>query len=146
MRGTRVSKMAAIVSSERVEAVVRRDLKGRGYKLSKQLSNGETGCDVVATKGRRRIHIEVISFKSSGPARSRDFFQSFFRAVSRLNNGATRCVIALPSRFGKGLPKRASGYGVAWRRIGSAFPELEVWLVAVEECKIEQTSWNTWAE
>ena len=138
--------MAAIISSDRVEKVLRGDLKSLGYKLSRQLGNGETGCDVIATKGRQRINIEVISFKSSGPARSRDFFQSFFRAVSRLNDGATQCVIALPSRFGKGLPRRAAGYKLAWRRIGSAFPELEIWLVDVVEETVKRTSWNSWIE
>ncbi len=136
--------MPAIVRSDQVEKTVRRELKKDGFKLSKQLGNGETGCDIVANKKRQRIHIEVISFKSSGPARSRDFFQSFFRAVSRLNDGATLCVIALPSRFGKGLPKRAAGYGVAWRRIGRAFPELAIWLVNVDDNIIERTKWNSW--
>ena len=50
-------------------------------------------------------------FKESTPARAKDFYESFFRAVSRLHHGATHCVIALPARFGKGLPQRAKAAG-----------------------------------
>ncbi|PIT02746.1 hypothetical protein TSA1_19800 [Bradyrhizobium nitroreducens] len=138
--------MAVVVSSDRVERVLRRELKGLGYKLSRQLGNGETGCDVIATTGGQKIKIEVVSFKSSGLAWSIDFFQGFFRVVSRLNDGATQCVIALPSHFGKGLPRRAAGYRMAWRRVGSAFPELEIWLVDVIEETIKRTSWNSWID
>lgn len=70
------------------------------------------------------IHIDAIAFKSSGPARSRDFMQAFFRAISRIEDCATRCVIALYER------------GRAWRRIADAFPELEIWLVDCETCKM----------
>ena len=40
-------------------------------------------------------YIEVIAYKSSGPARAKDFYEAFFRAISRLDDGATECVIAI---------------------------------------------------
>ena len=115
-----------------------------GYELSKLLPNGFTGCDIIAQKGRETIHIEVIGYKTSGPARARDFFQAFFRAISRIRIGATHCVIAMPDRAKRGLPIRAHNYGQAWTRIGNAFPELQIWLVDVDRCSYEVTSWNSW--
>jgi hypothetical protein len=68
----------------------------------------------------------------------------FFRAVSRLQLDATACVIALPSRFGMGLPQRAKAIGIAWRRIGKAFPELKIWLVDTSARSIQRTEWDSW--
>jgi hypothetical protein len=75
------------------------------------------------------IHIEVIGYKDSPPARSRDFFEVWFRAMSRVGTGASRCAIALPFEFERGLSKRALNYGSAWGRLARAFPEIELWLV-----------------
>lgn len=136
--------MPSIISSQLTESTLRACLKEEAYDLSVELVNGETGVDVLATKLRKSIHIEVIGFKSSGPARSRDFFQCFFRAVSRIQNGAARCVIALPARWESGLPLRARQYGAAWERIGTAFPELEIWLVDTDEGSYRVTDWNYW--
>ena len=46
--------------------------------------NGETGTDVLAIKNGTLYFIEVIGYKSSGPARSKDFFEGFWRTISRL--------------------------------------------------------------
>lgn len=42
------------------------------------------------------------------------------------------------------MKMRAKQYGVAWKRIGDAFPELEVWLVDVQGKKYEVHKWNDW--
>jgi hypothetical protein len=136
--------MPAIVSSRDVELTLRAALSREGYKTSAERGYGETGTDIVAERGREVIHIEAIAFKPSPPARAKDFYEAFFRAVSRLQLDATCCVVALPSRFGMGLPQRAKAIGKAWERIGQAFPELEIWLVDTTEGTIDRTKWNSW--
>jgi hypothetical protein len=136
--------MPSIVTNDATETALRKLLVGRAYTVSGKRSYGETGSDVVAKKGSAKICVEVIGYKSSGPARAKDFFEVFLRAVSRIKDGAGKCVIALPSRAKVGLPARAKQYGVARRRLGEAFPELELWLVDVEEGTLEETHWNDW--
>jgi hypothetical protein len=137
--------MPALISSKDVEARVRATLEAQGYKTSAERGFGETGTDIVATKEADIFHIEAIAFKTSPPARAKDFYEVFFRAVSRIELGATKCVIALPSRFGIGLPQRAKAVGKAWSRIGRAFPELVIWLVDTSDGSIKETSWNSWS-
>jgi hypothetical protein len=129
---------------ERSKTAIRAVLGREGYTTSAERGIGETGTDIIAERGREVLHIESISFKTSPPARAKDFYEAFFRAVSRLEHKATACVIALPSRFGMGLPQRAQAIGVAWHRIGKAFPELEIWLVDTTEWSIQKTAWNSW--
>jgi hypothetical protein len=136
--------VAALISGKDVEAVLRAVLAREGYEISKERAHGETGTDIIAKRGSESLHIEAIAFKQSPPARAKDFYEVFFRSVSRLQNGASLCVIALPSRFGMGLPQRAKAIGPAWCRIGDSFPELKIWLVDVEQGSIERTDWNRW--
>jgi hypothetical protein len=136
--------MPALVAAAEVEKVVRGELADHGYKISNERLYGQNGTDIIATRGNENLHIEAIAFKESAPARAKDFFEAFFRAVSRLRLGATSCVIALPARFGKGLPQRAKATGPAWQRIGKSFPELKIWLVDTKECSIKRTDWNDW--
>jgi hypothetical protein len=138
--------MPALITSKQVEAVIREVLAQEGYTTSAERGIGETGTDIVAERGGEVLHIEAIAFKTSPPARAKDFYEAFFRAVSRLEHKATGCVIALPSRFGIGLPQRAQAIGLAWRRLGNAFPELEIWLVNAGEGSIQKTSWNSWSQ
>lgn len=135
--------MAKRIQSNVVEDCIRELLKADGFRLSaKRTRNGETGVDVLAEKLNDRIDIEVIGYKSTGSARSKDFFEVFFRAISRLKDGAKRCVIAMPSSAELGLPQRAKHYGAAWMRLGNAFPELEIWLVNLTEKRIKKLRWN----
>ena len=136
--------MAAIVSNKDTENCLRAILKSNGYTLNPERAYGETGVDILALKGQEESHIEVIGYKSSAPARAKDFYESFFRAVSRLKDGATRCVIAIPINAKHGLPARARQYGEAWTRIGHTFPELEIWLVDIENKALTRTMWNDW--
>ena len=132
------------VANQAVETALRRCLEVEGYSLSAVRLNGETGVDVLAAKDDERLHIEVIGFKDSPPARSKDFYEVFFRAISRFSQGATRIVIALPDRFALGLHQRAAVYGPAWSRLGAAFPELEVWLVNHEQPSFRRATWTEW--
>jgi len=100
--------------------------------------------DIIATKDKKEIHIEVIGYHSHGPTRAKDFFEVFFRSISRLKDGAIRCIIAMPNLAERGLPRRAYQYGIAWERIGKAFPEIEIWLVDIENQMYRQTKWNDW--
>jgi hypothetical protein len=94
--------MAALVTSREVESAVRNVLTERGYELS-IARNGETGADIIAKKGDDVIHVEAIAFKTSPPARAKDFYESFFRAVSRIAPTKALYAIALPARFGMGV-------------------------------------------
>lgn len=136
--------MPTVFSSVDTEKCLRSILSSKGFTLSPERVNGETGVDIIAVREQETFHIEVIGFKSSPPARSKDFYESFFRAISRLKDGANCCVIALPKRFERGLPARARQYGLAWERIGTNFPELQIWLVDTECRAYEPTSWNQW--
>ena len=138
--------MPSIIKNLDVDKCLRVILQRDGYQLSDELGHGQTGVDILASKSGEDWHIECIGFKSSPPARAKDFFESFFRAVSRLNDGAVHCVIALPKRFEKGLPARAAHHGVAWRRLADIFPELEIWLVDVDGDNLERTRWGEWLE
>jgi len=138
--------MALSVTGKKVEAVLRELLPQQGYDVrNTPRSYGETGADIIARKGRVKVYIECIGFQNHAPTRSKQFYEAFFRAISRLKNGARRCVMALPARFGRGMARRARQYGVAWKRIGKAFPELEVWLVDVRKKTYEVHKWNEWA-
>lgn len=117
-------------------------LLDEGFKLSPQLGNGELGVDIIASKRTIRYHIEVIGYKKSGPARSRDFYEVFFRAISRLNDGANKLVIALPIQFRVGFPSRVNQYRIGWERISKVIPELSIWFVDNEKHYYERTTWR----
>ena len=136
--------MPSTVINDAVESCLRELLVQDGFQLSPLRAHGETGVDIVATKFGEAWHIEVIGYKSSGPARAKDFFEGFFRALSRLNDGAKHCVVALADQAQIGLPARARQHRVAWERIAKAFPELEIWLVDVEGRRYEKTTWAEW--
>jgi hypothetical protein len=136
--------MPSVITTQQIEGCLRDVLTKEGYKLSQPRGFGETGVDIKAEMENETLFIEVIGYKSSPPARAKDFFQSFFRAISRLKEGAKRVVIAQPARAGHGLPARARQYGQAWERLGKAFPELEIWLIDIESQTYKRTSWNDW--
>lgn len=137
--------MALSVTGEEVELVLRKLLPRQRYKLlNNPRTSGETGADIIAQKGDIRLFIECIGFQEVAPLRSKQFYEVFFRAISRLKSGASGCVMALPIRFKDGMNRRAKHYGEAWKRIGYVFPELEIWFVDVEENVYEGNKWNDW--
>ena len=132
-------------TSEQVEEYLRSTLSEAGFDLTPPRENGETGADIIAKKGDQSLFFEAIGYKSSPPARSKDFYEVFFRAISRLRKGATKCIIALPAQFGVGMPQRAAQYGIAWERLGNSFPELSIWLVDTNAGSHTEHAWNEWA-
>ena len=137
--------MPAIVKNSEVEECLREILGREDFVLNHKRGYGEMGVDIVATRDEETFHIEVIGYKSSPPARAKDFYEGFFRTVSRLNDGATHCVLALSSRAGVGLPARAGQHRQAWLRIADAFPELEIWLVDTANRTYQRKTWREWA-
>lgn len=137
--------MPSLVPNDVAEDCLRECLTSEGFEVNRPRANGQTGVDVLARRGDEIIHIEVIGFKESPPVRSKDFYEVFFRAISRIGSGAKRSAIALPRRFEQGLPARARQYGSAWIRIGQAFPELEIWLIDTEAKSYRCTKWDEWA-
>lgn len=137
--------MPVLVPSIAVEEVVRDVLRAQGWEVSAPRAHGETGVDIEARRDGQRLFVEAISFKSSPPARAKDFYEAFFRAASRSGPEMPRLALALPLRFEAGLPRRARALGHAWIRIGQAFPELEIWLVDVAGRDLRETRWAHWA-
>lgn len=117
------------VQNAQVEQALRTALEAQGYSLSPPHGNGETGVDVLASRGGETIYVEVIGYKASPPARFRDFFEVWFRVLSRVGKGASSCANALPIEFQRGMANRAQNYGLAWTRLTQAFPEVALWFV-----------------
>ncbi|MDD2404764.1 MAG: hypothetical protein PHI56_09505, partial [Victivallaceae bacterium] len=116
-----------------------------GYKFSSKKGIGKLGPDIKAVKDKEVLHIEVIGYAESGLERVGDFYEAFFSSLSRLNEKDCRhCIIAMPSFSKKLMPIRAKIHKVAWKRIAEAFPELEIWLVDIENKKYQKTTWISW--
>jgi hypothetical protein len=133
------------MTNAETETNLRAFLLSRGYTLSDPLTiNGATGPDLIAERDGLKTYIEIIGYKPSGSARSRDFYEAFFRCVSRLRLGADHIVLACPCHFRNGLLERIRNLGDAWLRLGSAFPELELWFVYPRPTKLSAAAWNSW--
>lgn len=130
------------VTNKETEKVLRKILEKEGFQINLERKHGENGADVIAEKGGFVFYIEVIGYKKSGSARARDFFEVFFRAISRIKDGSKTCIIALPDPWRKGLPARAKQYGEAWQRIGETFPELRIWLVDTKNNNYKESKWS----
>jgi hypothetical protein len=137
--------MPSTVTNIETENCLRELLKIEGYKLSSKRGLAKLGSDIKANKDNENWYIEVIGFKEQGLDRVKDFYEAFFQAISRLNNkDCKHCIIAMPESTRKSLPIRAKIYKVAWQRIAKTFPELEIWLVDIENKKYQKTSWIYW--
>jgi len=134
--------MPSTVTNIETENCLRELLKKEGYKLSDKGGLGKLSSDIKAIKNDEAWYIEVIGFKEQGLDRVKDFYEAFFQVISRLNNkDCKHCIIAMPERVRKSLPIRAKIYKIAWERIAKVFPELEIWLVDLENKKYQRTSW-----
>ena len=116
-----------------------------GYKLRNKIGLFKLGPDIKATKDNENWYIEVIGSEGSGLERVKDFYEAFFKSLSRLNNkDCNHCIIAIPESLRKFLYIRARIYKVAWERISKVFPEFEIWIVDIENKKYQRTSWAYW--
>jgi hypothetical protein len=138
--------MPSKVPNSVVEGVLRQVLTGEGFELTPARRHGETGVDILAKRHDEAIYVECIGYKARGPARAKDFYESFFRATSRLNHGAVRIAVAVAAQARVGLPARARQHAVAWERLAAAFPELEIWLVDTEARSYSRHTWIEWLQ
>lgn len=132
--------MAKLVEAETVEQVIRNYLDGKGYTLSPPKRRGQTGPDIVANRGKSTLFIEVIGFQKVPPLRSREFYEAFFRVISRDRDNTTNdiLVLGLPKRFKAGMRQRKQQYHVAWEKLGKAFPNLWLWYTDTSNSTIEE--------
>jgi len=136
--------VAKIVKSSAVEKIVRKYLEDKGCSLSSPRKHGETGADIIATKGMSTWFVEVIGFQGVPPVRSREFYEAFFRIISRdRNNPNDILVMALPKRFKTGMRQRVRQYPVAWSKLGKVLPNLNIWYIDTEQSKVEEYPWSS---
>lgn len=136
--------MAKLIQAKDVERVIRKYLENKGFELSHPRKQGQTGPDIVAKHASSTYFVEVIGFQEHPPTRSREFYECFFRAISRdRDNPQDGLVLGLPMRFKDGMRQRKQQYPVAWPKLGRAFPNLKVWYIDTEQDKIEEYSWSS---
>jgi len=136
--------MAKLIKAEAVEQVVRKYLEKKRFRLSPPKKQGQTGADIVAKRGKHTWFVEVIGFQPNPPTRSREFYESFFRIVSRdRDNPDDVLVLALPERFKNGMRLRELQYPIAWEKLAKAFPNLKLWYVDTEQGRVEEHPWST---
>jgi len=135
--------MPKLIEAKDVELVIRRYLEGKGCTLSPHKKRGETGADITARCDKSICFVEVIGFQSNAPTRSREFYEAFFRVISRdRGNPDDILVIGLPKRFKGGMRQRRHQYPVGWEKLGKAFPNLKLWYVDTEQDTLEEYSWS----
>jgi hypothetical protein len=135
--------MPELITASEVEQVIRKYLEGYGCKLSSSRKWGETGADIIATRGKSTWHVEIIGFHSNKSIRSRKFYEAFFRVVSRdRGNPNDILIIGLPVRFKNGMRQRRNQYSMAWDKLGKAFPNLQIWYADTERKTVEEYPWT----
>jgi hypothetical protein len=137
--------MAKIVEAAAVEKVIRRYLEVKGYTLSPPKKRGQTGPDIVARHDRSTYFVEVIGFQEVPPIRSREFYEAFFRVISRDRDNLADdiLVLGLPKRFKDGMRQRKQQYPKAWEKLGKTFPNLWLWYVDIELDTVEEYLWSS---
>jgi len=136
--------MAKLTKSLEVEQVVRKYLEDKGCSISSYKRKGETGPDIKATRGKYTWFVEAIGFEEHPWIRSREFYEAFFRVISRDTNSSNETlVLALPRRFKDGMRQRTRNYPVAWAKLGRTFSNLRIWYVDTEEGTVEEYQWAT---
>jgi len=134
--------MVKLVESSDVEQIVRKLLREKGCTLSVPKGKGQTGSDITAISGKSTWFVEVIGFQSHPSIRSREFYEAFFRIVSRnRDNLDDILVLALPKRFKNGMAQRKHQYLIAWEKLGKTFPNLYIWYVDTKRKMVEEYPW-----
>ena len=135
--------MAKLTKSLEVERVVRKYLEDKGCSISSYKRKGETGPDIKATRGKYTWFVEAIGFEERPWIRSREFYEAFFRVISRdRDNPDDVLVLALPKRFKNGMRQRKQQYPIAWEKLGKAFPNLGFWYVDTQSNIVDEYSWS----
>jgi hypothetical protein len=136
--------VAKEVQAMEVEKVIRGNLEREGCKLINEPKKpGQTGVNIIAQKGNLTWYVEVIGFQSHPPTRSREFYEAFFRIISRDRDDPNDIlVLGLPKRFKVGMPDRKQQYPKAWGKLGKVFPNLYIWYVDTVSSKIEKYAWS----
>ena len=136
--------MAKLVEARDVEQVIRRYLEGKRCTLSPPKKRGQTGADITARHGKSTWFVEVVGFQSHPPTRSREFYEAFFRVISRdRDNLDDVLVLGLPKRFKNGMRQRKQQYPAAWEKIGKAFPNLRIWYVDTVQNIVKEYPWSS---
>jgi len=131
-----------IVTKTEVENCLKELLAKEGYELHDRGFLAKLSSDIKATKDNESWYVEVLGYGTSGRERVGDFYRAFFQSISRLNNEDCKHIaIAMPESSRKIMHIRAKVYEKAWERIAKVFPELEIWLVDVENKKYQKTTW-----
>ena len=137
--------MSTSKTNSEMENVLRDLLKDEGYKLTKRTGLEKLSSDIKVSLDDGGLYIEIIENEEPGVKKNIDFYQAFFKALSRLNNkNCKHIIIAMLESSRKNLPIRAKIHKVAWKRIAEAFTELEIWLVDTVNKKYQKTSWIYW--
>ena len=136
--------MAKVVEAEAVEKVIREYLEAKGYKLSPPKRRGQTGPDIVARHNKSTYFVEIIGFQEVPSIRSREFYEAFFRVISRDRDNPADdvLVLGLPKRFKDGMRQRKQQYSIAWEKLGKTFSNLWLWYVDTELNGIEEYPWS----
>lgn len=136
--------MAKLLEAEVIEKVIRKYLELKGCTMSPSKTRGQIGPDIVAKRNNYTWFIEVIGFQEAPPIRSREFYEAFFRVISRDRGKPNNdiLVLGLSRRFKAGMKQRMNQYPVAWRKLGEAFPNLCIWYVDHENNKVEECPWS----
>lgn len=128
------------MTNKKTTNLIREILSREKFTLSgEQEQNGQTGVDIIATKNGKSFYIEVIGYKKWPPARSKDFYESIFRSLSRLDQGAKHCIVALPHKFTVGMKQRINNGKEFYKRLFKEFHELEFWFIS-EDSEITRYS------
>lgn len=125
------------IKRKHVEELVRKKLDGQGFKMNHHKKHAGISPDIIAEKDEMTLYVEVIGFKASPKAASRDFYEVFFRAFAQLEQvDSEYIIIAMPIQFLQDMKKRIEGMKNAWVRLCIAFPEIRVYFVDLKNDKI----------
>ena len=92
--------MAKSIPASTVEQLIRYHLRAKACSLSGPKKPGGNGADIIARLGETNWFVEVIGFEDNPPSRSREFFEAFFRLISRdRDDPSDVLVLGLPIRF-----------------------------------------------
>lgn len=144
--------MACIIKQGDVIKKIREFYGENNCSLPQKSPSDDRGPDLILKKDGLTYYIEAIAFNENKGKNQSDFWKAFAQAISRLNpkqnwgeaKKANKIVIALPYRFKNGWESRVAIHGKdVWRRIGDAFPELQIWFVETDKLgKPKSYSWN----